>query len=253
MKKYFLAEKMKCRKTSVGKLMILMPIFTLVFSMYISGSYFIINSSNWWYIMMFPAMAALMCGVIVQKDKKLKNHAVLTLPVEQKKVWDGKVLYGLWATGAGLTLMFFLILAGEILGKKFTFVITNTPSAGRIILAWAVLFLTFMWQVPFCMFLAEALGSLPMVLIHVVLYQLVFIALSLKPYYMLLPGAIPARVMCPVLGIMPNNLLAVPGSVGFYPELLNAGSVWVGVAASLIWFLLFWGIGRKWYEKQGVK
>ncbi len=42
-------------------------------------------------------------------------------------------------------------------------------------------------------------------------------------------------------------------SVGFYPELLNAGSVWVGVAASLIWFLLFWGIGRKWYEKQGVK
>lgn len=35
--------------------------------------------------MMFPAMAALMCGVIVRKDKKLKNHAVLTLPVEQKK------------------------------------------------------------------------------------------------------------------------------------------------------------------------
>lgn len=203
--------------------------------------------------MMFPAMAALMCGVIVRKDKKLKNHAVLTLPVEQKKVWDGKVMYGLWATGAGLTLMFLLILAGEILGKKFTFVITNTPSAGRIILAWAVLFLTFMWQVPFCMFLAEALGSLPMILIHVVLYQIAFIALSLKPYYMLLPGAIPARVMCPVLGIMPNNLLAVPGSAGFYPELLNAGSVWVGVAASLIWFLLFWGIGRKWYEKQGVK
>lgn len=155
MKKYFLSEKMKCRKTSVGKLMILMPLFTLSFSMYISGSYFIINSSNWWYIMMFPAMAALMCGVIVRKDKKLKNHAVLTLPVEQKKVWDGKVLYGLWVTGAGLTLMFLLILGGEILGRKFTFIITNTPSAGRIILAWAVLFLTFMWQVPFCMFLQK--------------------------------------------------------------------------------------------------
>ncbi len=253
MKKYFLAEKMKCRKTSVEKLMILMPIFTLVFSMYISGSYFIINSSNWWYIMMFPAMAALMCGVIVRKDKKLKNHAVLTLPVQQKKVWDGKVMYGLWVTGAGLTLMFLLILAGEILGKKFTFVITNTPSAGRIILAWAVLFLTFMWQVPFCMFLAEALGSLPMILIHVVLYQIAFIALSLKPYYMLLPGAIPARVMCPVLGIMPSNLLAVPGSVGFYPELLNSSSVWIGIVASMFWFLLFWGLGRKLYERQGVK
>ena len=220
MKTYFLAEKMKCRKTSVGKLMILMPLFTIIFSLYISGSYFIINSSNWWYIMMFPAMAALMCGVIIRKDRKLKNHALLTLPVDRKKVWDGKVLYGLWVTGAGLTIMFLLILAGEILGRKFTFIITNSPSAGSIILAWAVLFLTFMWQVPFCM---------------------------------LLPGAIPARVMCPVLGIMPSNLLAVPGSVGFYPELLNAGSVWVGVAASLIWFLLFWGIGRKWYEKQGVK
>ena len=203
--------------------------------------------------MMFPAMAALMCGVIVRKDKKLKNHAVLTLPVEQKKVWDGKVMYGLWATGAGLTLMFLLILAGEILGKKFTFVITNTsfsrknyPCLGSpfpyVYVAGSLLYV-----------LAEALGSLPMILIHVVLYQIAFIALSLKPYYMLLPGAIPARVMCPVLGIMPSNLLAVPGSVGFYPELLNAGSVWVGVAASLIWFLLFWGIGRKWYEKQGVK
>lgn len=253
MKKYFLSEKMKCRKTSVGKLMILMPLFTLIFSMYISGSYFIINSSNWWYIMMFPAMAALMCGVIIRKDKKLKNHAVLTLPADRKKVWDGKVLYGLWVTGAGLTLMFLLILGGEILGRKFTFIITNSPSAGNIILAWAVLFLTFMWQVPFCMFLAEAFGSLPMILIHVVLYQIAFIAISLKPYYMLLPGAIPARVMCPVLGIMPSNLLAVPGSTGFYPELLNPGSVWIGIAASLLWFLLFWRFGRKWYEKQGVK
>lgn len=253
MKKYFLSEKMKCRKTSVGKLMILMPLFTLSFSMYISGSYFIINSSNWWYIMMFPAMAALMCGVIIRKDKKLKNHAVLTLPADRKKVWDGKVLYGLWVTGAGLTLMFLLILGGEILGRKFTFIITNSPSAGNIILAWAVLFLTFMWQVPFCMFLAEAFGSLPMTLIHVVLYQIAFIAISLKPYYMLLPGAIPARVMCPVLGIMPSNLLAVPGSTGFYPELLNPGSVWIGIAASLLWFLLFWRFGRKWYEKQGVK
>lgn len=253
MKKYFLSEKMKCRKTSVGKLMILMPLFTLSFSMYISGSYFIINSSNWWYIMMFPAMAALMCGVIIRKDKKLKNHAVLTLPADRKKVWDGKILYGLWVTGAGLTLMFLLILGGEILGRKFTFIITNSPSAGNIILAWAVLFLTFMWQVPFCMFLAEAFGSLPMILIHVVLYQIAFIAISLKPYYMLLPGAIPARVMCPVLGIMPSNLLAVPGSTGFYPELLNPGSVWIGIAASLLWFLLFWRFGRKWYEKQGVK
>ena len=233
--------------------MILMPLFTLSFSMYISGSYFIINSSNWWYIMMFPAMAALMCGVIIRKDKKLKNHAVLTLPADRKKVWDGKVLYGLWVTGAGLTLMFLLILGGEILGRKFTFIITNSPSAGNIILAWAVLFLTFMWQVPFCMFLAEAFGSLPMILIHVVLYQIAFIAISLKPYYMLLPGAIPARVMCPVLGIMPSNLLAVPGSTGFYPELLNPGSVWIGIAASLLWFLLFWRFGRKWYEKQGVK
>lgn len=253
MKKYFLAEKMKCRKTSVGKLMIFMPIFTLVFSMYISGSYFVINSSNWWYIMMFPAMAALMCGVIIRKDKKLKNHAVLTLHVDLEKVWDGKVLYGLWATGAGLTVMFLLILAGEILGKKYMFIITNTPSAGRIILAWAVLFLTFMWQVPFCMILAEAFGSLPMVLIHVVLYQFAFIVLSLKPFYMLLPGAIPARVMCPVLGIMPSNLLAVPGSMGFYPELLNNSSVWIGIAASIFWFLLFWGLGRKLYGRQGVK
>ena len=77
--------------------------------------------------MMFPAMAALMCGVIIRKDKKLKNHAVLILPVDLEKVWDGKVLYGLCATGAGLTFMFLLILAGEILGRKFTFIITNTP------------------------------------------------------------------------------------------------------------------------------
>lgn len=92
-----------------------------------------------------------------------------------------------------------------------------------------------------------------MILIHVVLYQIAFIALSLKPYYMLLPGAIPARVMCPVLGIMPSNLLAVPGSVGFYPELLNSSSVWIGIVASMFWFLLFWGMGRKLYERQGVK
>lgn len=253
MKAYFLAEKMKCKRTSIGKIMVFMPVFTIIFSFFLSGNYFVINSSNWWYMMMFPGMVSLICGVIIRKDKKLKNHAVISLPVDIKKIWDGKVLYGIWVTGAGLFLMFLLLAFAEIIAGKYGMVMEKSPSLEALCFAGILLFFTFLWQIPFCMFLAETTGTFLMILLHMILYNISVIYVSLKPFYMMIPGANSARIMCAVLGILPNNLLAEPGAISFSPELLNKSSIWIGTLSGFIWFFLFWYLGRKWYGRQDGK
>ncbi len=48
------------------------------------------------------------------------------------------------------------------------------------------------------------------------------------------PPSVPVRLMCPVLGIMPNGIIAYPGN-----PLLNSGVILPGVIISFVWFVLF--------------
>lgn len=89
-----------------------------------------------------------------------------------------------------------------------------------------------------------------MLLLHVILCNAMAIFLSLSPIYMLFPGAIGARMMCPVLGILPNGLPAQSGEMTFAPRLMDSSSIPIGMVASVIWFLLLWGVGRIDYERR---
>lgn len=92
-----------------------------------------------------------------------------------------------------------------------------------------------------------------MPLIHVAGYGLIAPVVSLKPYFMLLPGAVPARLMCSILGILPNGLPACPESMTYTPELMEYGWIPVGILSSLLWFFLLWGISRRYFEKKAVE
>lgn len=251
MREYYLAEKLKNRHTSAGKLIWMMPLLVIFLAAALTMDYFTIDCYNWWYTTLFPGMIAFLCGAAGERDKKLGNRAIWTLPADMGRVWDGKVLYGIRGMGIALLILMGTALVTSTVMEQILhwgFQLNITP--GQHLLAVLVLFVTSLWQVPFCLFLQQIIGTFPMVFIHLGIYTLCDIWLSLKPYFMALPGGIAAREMCIVLKILPNGLVAESGSMTFTPELLEWQGIPLGIAAAILWFFVLWVLGRKWFERK---
>lgn len=254
MNEYYIAESIKNRHTSAGKLIWIMPLIVVALSAGLTGDYFTIDCYNWWYITLFPGMTAFLCGAVGNRDKKLGNRTIWSLPVKPGSIWDAKVLYGIRCMGTALLVLGGVTLAVSTGMKQVlhsTFRISLTP--GQQIFAVLVLFVVSLWQIPFCLFLHQILGLFPMVLLHIGIWVLCSVWLSLKPYFWVLPGGIAARLMCIILGVLPNGLLAKPGSMTWSPELMEWTGLPMGIAASLFWFFLFWRLSRRWFEREAQR
>ncbi len=251
MRRYYLAERLKNRHTYIEKLIIFMPLITVCLAARLTADYFTIDSYNWWYIALFPGMLTLIGAALGNRDKKMGNRAIWALPADMGAVWDGKVLYGIRCMGIALSVFLAAVLcigAGLEQILQRTFVIDVT--VGRHILAVVVLFITSLWQIPLCLLIQQIFGTFPMVLLHMGSYIVLGAELSLRPYFMALPGGITSRLMCIILKILPNGLAAESGSMTFTPGLLEWKGFWPGVLSSLLWFLGLWAAGRRWFERQ---
>lgn len=247
LRKCYQAEILKNRHSAAGKLTVGMPFLVILFSALLTKSYLVIDGYNWWYTGLLPAYAALAGGVVMGKELGQKNRNILTLPVEMEKIWDGKVLYGIRMLAAAMGILFTGILLAELLYRHSGMEFSAEIPVWNQLAATAVLFTTSLWQVPFCLFLRQICGGAAAPLIHVAGYVGAAVTISLKPYFMLVPGAVSARLMCSILGILPNGLVARPGSITWSPELAEPGAVPVGIISSLIWLFLFWITGRWWF------
>lgn len=251
MKEYYIAECIKNRHTSAGKLIWIMPLAAVILAACLTRDYFTIDCYNWWYMILFPGMTALLCGTVGNRDKKLGNRTIWTLPAEPGTIWDGKVLYGIRCMGISLLVLGGVTLASgtgmeRILHSVFR--ISLTP--GQQMAAILILFTVSLWQIPFCLLLQQVMGTFPMVLLHMGTWSLCSAELSLKPCFWALPGGIASRLMCIILGILPNGLVAEPGSMTYSPELVEWTGLPLGIAASLFWFVLFWRLSRRWFERK---
>lgn len=251
---YMQAEMLKYKHTAVGKLTILMPLICVAMSAVLTHIYFAVDGYNWWYTGMYTGFLALICGIISEKEKKMGNRAVHSLPCDMKKLWDAKVCYGLLMSAGAMVFLTVVIIAVAFLLEtvlQVNFILR--PSLLEQLAACVLLWLSFCWQIPWCLFLAQTIGRIPMLIIHFVGTELMTIILSLSPIYMFFPGAIGARMMCPLLKIMPNGLPAQTGEMTFAPRLINPSSIPIGIAASVLWFLMILGITRIWYQRRVEK
>lgn len=188
-RQYFKAEALKHRHTVLRKLLILMPVICVALAAFLTHVFFAVDGYNWWYMGMYPGFVALVCGTICEKEKKMKNRAILALPCDMGRVWDAKVLYGILMSGAAMLLLVLLVLAVAFILEhvlNVTFIIR--PSLFSQLEAGVLLWLSFCWQIPWCLLLSQMLGRTVMLLVHFVLYDVMAIFLSLSPFYMLFPG-----------------------------------------------------------------
>lgn len=246
------AERLKYRHTLNGKLWLFMPLLTLLMAYGLSMDYGAANGYNWWYMGLFPAALTLFCCAVGAKDKKLENQTLLLLPLDTCRVWDVKLWTAMRACLlANVTLCVLNVIFGNFVLPVLWMpqVVAISPAQG--LLAAAVMTVTSLWQIPFCLWLHQKTGLFPALLLNI-FFCVAGGILSVKSWWLLCPWSILPRLMCCIVGILPNGLLAVPGSQTYTPGITDADAVLPGVAVSLLWLAALWLITRLWYQRKGA-
>lgn len=242
MGKTIYAEYQKLKRTFTIKLTWLAPLVTMLLCAVLGGGNFFQNGSyNWWYTMLLPGALTLICAGVIQKDKKkLHYRGILSLPISPAVLWEGKIgvcvlLYFLSCAVffAGVT------LGGCLFGSNLSL---PQSAAGS-----ALLFITFLWQIPLCLFLTDRLGMFTAVVVNLA-GNVACIVGAARGAYWWIPYAVPARLMCPVIHVLPNGLQVPDGD-----PLLSADVILPGVLITLFLFLVLSALTALPYRRLEAK
>lgn len=226
MKELVFAEYQKYKRTFTKKLIWLAPTVTLLISILLGlGKLSQQGSYNWWYLMILPGTITLICVSIAKKDKrKLNYRGILSLPIDPEKIWLGKIGTGVFLYFITCSIFFIgITIGGFVFGSSIPFL---SSAAGSMLL-----FLTFLWQIPFSMFLSLRLGLFLTVGINMAANMLCTMFVSTESSWWI-PYAISARLMCPVIKVLPNGLSVPPND-----PLLSTNVILPGILITLTIFV----------------
>lgn len=237
------AEHQKAKRTMRQKFIWGFPLFTFamafIFTLGMKNAY-AESVWNWWYALLLPGMIALFCYLSVVQEKKTKYYHLMTLPTRKSRLMMGKIIY----IGCMILISNVIVFAGATFGG---FVLTTHVPIGGAAMAVLLLTVTELWEIPVALFLSERFGMIINLFICL-LITVCGVVMSQTGKWYLLVSAIPMRILCPVLHILPNGLPAEQGN-----PFLNMGVVVPGIGLSILWFVLATVVFLKWFGKREVK
>lgn len=237
------AEHLKTRHSMLRRLPVAFPLITgvlaLVLTLGMPDSY-AESVWNWWYTLLLPAMLALLCHLAAAQEKKTNGYHLKTLATDCRLLLLGKVLYlGFPVLLANLIVCAVASIGGALLS-------TRVPFGGAVC---AVLLLTLaeLWQIPLFLYLSDRFGMLIELLVCLLL-TVGGTIISQTPLWYVLVSALPMRMLCPLLYILPNGLHAEAGH-----PFLDMKHVLPALGLSVLWFLLLTALLlRRSVKKEGV-
>lgn len=220
------AERLKMRHTFGGILPVTAALLnlSLVLVLAYKSQYYSVNAWNWWYVMLLPGMLAILCYLGMKKEKKMHYCNLLSLSVSPGKCMAGKI----FCYALGLCASNLLVAAGAFAADIFWG--GYIPAENGFVAA-IMLSLCFLWEIPLYMMLSARFGVFVSLFSGMVLSIGGTTVLADSDLWWLCPAAVPVRLMCPVLGIMPNGLLVPAESL-----LWDAGVILPGILICVLWF-----------------
>lgn len=228
------------------KLLFIAPFMPLLHAFVLMPLYFTVNAYNWWYVILMPATFALIPAMMHRKeDRKLGYRAIFSLHINLRKVWVSKILTALIYMSITALLhmigvFIFQFFVGEQLTQNYAFT--------TLLFASVLLFITNIWQVPFCFFLAKKFGFVAGITVNAILGVVLGILLSDGAMWIYCPYSWGIRVMVPVMHILPNGVPAETSN----SMVLNT-SLLIPCILSICLFVLLTAVTAKWFSKQEVK
>ncbi len=238
---YLKSEFLKQKHRFTLKLLWLSPLIAIALVLLLMGGRFFMEGAfNWWYTMILPGTLSMIVSFTVSSEKRHNHHGLFTVSIHKKKLWISQLLMN--TTLLLITnLLFFIVLStvGIVIGVPISFLNAFTASV--------VLFLTFAWQIPLFMFISEKIGSFFSILISLFFnmgFGIFFAATKL--WYV--PFAISARLMCPIIKVMPNGLPLEAGN-----HLGDTSVIFIGIIITVALYFIFSLITTLWFHHREVK
>lgn len=244
MLKIIKSEHIKLKHTFGGLLPLIAPVVILLIALLLTGGLdnaFPAGAWNWWYIMFLPGMLSVLCYLCVKKDKKVKYYNIRLLHTAPEKSWIGKIIY----CSLGLLFSNFLIFLGTFAGGS---IFGSTISLGGGLAGAFLLSLSYLWEIPLFLFLSARFGMFASIFTSMLLSVFGVAALADGNFWWTFPASVPIRLMCPVLGILPNGLPIPPGST-----LYDTNVILPGIILSIVWFLGMTIGTSLWFKNMEVK
>ncbi|MDD3415303.1 MAG: lantibiotic immunity ABC transporter MutE/EpiE family permease subunit [Lachnospiraceae bacterium] len=223
------------------KLLCIAPIITIVLVLTLmGGNYFLEGTYNWWYTIILPGALSLIISFTISFEKRHNRHGLLAVCVKKEELWIAQII-----TNICLLLLMNLMFSILIIMTGL-FLRINIP-IGTVFEAGITLTITYLWQIPICMWLSERMGSIPAIVLSLLCN--IGIGLHFAPTRLwFVPFAIPARLMCPILKVLPNGLPIEASN-----PLSSVSVIWIGITITVILFMASTIITSFWFQYREVK
>lgn len=234
------AECLKQKRRFSLKLLWAAPLVPLLLAFLLMGGRFLLEGSfNWWYTMLLPGALAMLVSFTGSAEKKHNRHGLFSVMTDKKKLWFAQlILHTIFLFLMNLIFFVFVSAAGAFLGISMPFFDSFTASL--------VLSVTFAWQIPLFMFLCEKAGAFCSIFVSL-LFNMgfgIFFAAT-KLWY--IPFSIPARLMCPIIRVLPNGLPVPAGS-----SLENTSVIFPGLLITALLYIALSLVTAGWFARKEV-
>ncbi|MBC3796401.1 lantibiotic immunity ABC transporter MutE/EpiE family permease subunit [Acetobacterium tundrae] len=245
---YLTAENLKFKCSLFRKLMILIPAALILIAMVFIfvgiglGGFSSAIVCNW--CMPIASLSIMfLCHLVNNKDQKHKYRTLYSLPIDLKKTFIAKtILIALNLLIISLLLSLITVISECIVSG----VSAAIGHSGYYLLGYGLLWLSLLWQIPFCLFLDQKVGFVGSVIINLFASAFGGLFFSLTPLFWFFPYSWPARFMVTLFGVLPNGLLVEADA----KWILNLGESALLVLISLVVAFVLTVLFSRWYKKQ---
>ncbi|UWD49436.1 lantibiotic immunity ABC transporter MutE/EpiE family permease subunit [Clostridioides difficile] len=244
---YLKVENLKFKRSLFRKLIIFIPVALILISMVFIfigiglGGFSSSMVCNW--SMPIASLSiVILCHLVNNKDQKHKYRTLYSLPIDLKKTFISKtILIALNLLIISLLLSFITIISECILLG-----VSVATVHASYILGYCLLWLSLLWQIPFCLFLDQKVGFVGSVIINLFASALGGLFFSLTPLFWFFPYSWIARFMVTFFGVLPSGLLVEANS----RLILNLGEISLLLLITLLVMLVLSVLFSRWYGRQ---
>lgn len=240
MGRYLRAELLKQKRTFNKILIWLAPLVTILLSVALMrGRFLQIGAYNWWYMLILPGSFTMIAAFMAVKERRKNRHGLFGVAVQKKKLWAAQILVCTFYLLLTCILFSVLIIVeGLLFGGDL--------SPAQSLTAGIVLFVTYAWQIPLWMALADKTGVGCAVFVSLFCNNLAAIVAAGKACWWI-PFAIPARMMCVCIHVLPNGLpMEAADPLG------DAAVVVPALLLAVMWYAGVTYATARWFEKREV-
>jgi ABC-2 type transport system permease protein len=245
---YLTAENLKFKRSLFRNLMLFIPTTLILISLVFIfvgiglGGFSSAMVCNW--CMPIASLSIMfLCHLVNNKDQKHKYRTLYSLPIDLQKTFIAKTIL----IALNLLIISLLLLLITVIAECLVSDVSATIGhSGYYLLGYGLLWLTLLWQIPFCLFLDQKVGFTGSVIINLFASAFGGLFFSLTPLFWFFPYSWPARFIVTLFGVLPNGLLVEAGSRWILTLGESALLALISLLAAFVLTVLF----SHWYSKQ---